>query len=1143
MLAVLLGTAGFAMPVYADSAVTVANDDAFEAALRDGSVTSITLAYTPAAVRSGVTVSRPLTIVGSGGEMISDGGAITVTAEGKLDISGLKLRSDNDYIIKSGGAVTLKDGMSISGVYGIELSGGGSLTSGGAAVKVDDSVKNAVAVTSGSASVSNINLSGGQNLIYVSQNASALNLSGAVTISNNNGNAIICSTGGSASTVAIADGANITLNAPNAYTADGYHGAAIENYNGKITVGNLAIVNATGSMTAIRAADVVVGNSASITAACTREAGIGSSSAAITGTRSVAFGDNTSINIGTSGSAVGNGIYGGSVTFGSGCRFVMYGGGKDAYALKSGSTAVFGNTASFQSKNVPNGIMTSKTLTFGEGCVVEITGAKQYGIKATGTMIADRVRFEKNCIVNISADYCSLYTNEALEIMHNSEMNIESGSKAPAVWIDTDKNAQGHLIISGARVSIKSKVNSSSVLNSGVYVVGAITIDNGAAVTSICEGDFGMISLNGDINIGSGAKLYTSGGCGIYLNNGNLRLSDSGALYAEGLLDSGIRIKQGVLNIGDKSTIDTQGVRFGAELLGSGGVWINGAASFDFRSTADRAIFIENGSFNINGAERISAWKRVGTGSNTAAWWSADTTGMRSWEISANLTEDKKLYADKTKLAPSGAQTFRAGTGGEAPDLAWIDGTEFELAEYSRIAISKTRPTARSNSFNIPAGKTFSWWLYGESYYGAVSGFKASGSSGGGEFTLADNGKFTYKAPSSLRGEQSFNFVVVDKDGLESEMATVKILVTASKPPISYSMSFETPMNTKLSSTLSVRDYDGSIADITLVTEPQHGKIIVGSDGSFSYTPNDFYCGIDTFSYYATDNKGDTSPTAHVSIIIGMEKEAIAYNGTLLSERDSSVTGALTARAEVNEYAETEEEKPYITKIVVTKEPEYGTIVFDDLTTVTYTPYGDFAGTDSFTYKALCSDGQETNEATVSLITVPNQKPTASSMLMSCLDGYRCSAKLVYDDLDGEIADMSVVSQPQHGKVELDKNTGEFKYIPDNGFTGKDFFTYCVTDDEGFVSKEATVVIEVRGFFAHMQAIGKLGLLILIAAVVIAASVVLTIVIVKNAKKAKKRREEEELQAERDRIQQMIDYGDLQGVPNHIMNMYRRNGR
>jgi large repetitive protein len=57
--------------------------------------------------------------------------------------------------------------------------------------------------------------------------------------------------------------------------------------------------------------------------------------------------------------------------------------------------------------------------------------------------------------------------------------------------------------------------------------------------------------------------------------------------------------------------------------------------------------------------------------------------------------------------------------------------------------------------------------------------------------------------------------------------------------------------------------------------------------------------------------------------------------------------------------------------------------------------------------------------------------------------------------------DAKVVDGPDYGKVYLDKETGDFKYIPNRDFYGTDTFTYKAFDDYGKYD-EAKVKIEIK---------------------------------------------------------------------------------
>lgn len=59
---------------------------------------------------------------------------------------------------------------------------------------------------------------------------------------------------------------------------------------------------------------------------------------------------------------------------------------------------------------------------------------------------------------------------------------------------------------------------------------------------------------------------------------------------------------------------------------------------------------------------------------------------------------------------------------------------------------------------------------------------------------------------------------------------------------------------------------EGAISQIVIVDDTIYGDLIVGGDGSFSYTPNNDYYGDDSFSYYLIDIAGNISNTATVTI-------------------------------------------------------------------------------------------------------------------------------------------------------------------------------------------------------------------------------------------------------------------------------------
>lgn len=74
----------------------------------------------------------------------------------------------------------------------------------------------------------------------------------------------------------------------------------------------------------------------------------------------------------------------------------------------------------------------------------------------------------------------------------------------------------------------------------------------------------------------------------------------------------------------------------------------------------------------------------------------------------------------------------------------------------------------------------------------------------------------------------------------------------------------------------------------------------------------------------------------------------------------------------------------------------------------------------------------------------------------------RMQGQLRATDPDGGTLTFEIVDLPKKGTVTLDKeDSSKFVYTPNSGKTGKDFFTFCVKDEDGNVSDPATVKMEI----------------------------------------------------------------------------------
>lgn len=137
-----------------------------------------------------------------------------------------------------------------------------------------------------------------------------------------------------------------------------------------------------------------------------------------------------------------------------------------------------------------------------------------------------------------------------------------------------------------------------------------------------------------------------------------------------------------------------------------------------------------------------------------------------------------------------------------------------------------------------------------------------------GSVVINPNGTVTYTPNPGYVGSDLFTYTVKDANTLTSNTAVVIITVTATAP-IAVDDSEKTEINKEIKLGIIANDIpDGSPLDVTTVqyTSPTNGKVIDNKDGTFTYTPNPNFAGVDEFTYTVKDGNGNTTNTATVKI-------------------------------------------------------------------------------------------------------------------------------------------------------------------------------------------------------------------------------------------------------------------------------------
>lgn len=119
----------------------------------------------------------------------------------------------------------------------------------------------------------------------------------------------------------------------------------------------------------------------------------------------------------------------------------------------------------------------------------------------------------------------------------------------------------------------------------------------------------------------------------------------------------------------------------------------------------------------------------------------------------------------------------------------------------------------------------------------------------------------------------------------------------------------------------------------------------------------------------------------------------------------------------------------------------------------------------SFTFTAGNAAGGAEITCRIRLVDKKNVAPTVAGGALSVLTQTDISyfGTLNAKDRDGDSLYFRVTVYPEHGTLTLlDRKTGAFRYTPDEGFAGKDSFSYVARDEYGHFSTESTVSVSVK---------------------------------------------------------------------------------
>ncbi len=327
-----------------------------------------------------------------------------------------------------------------------------------------------------------------------------------------------------------------------------------------------------------------------------------------------------------------------------------------------------------------------------------------------------------------------------------------------------------------------------------------------------------------------------------------------------------------------------------------------------------------------------------------------------------------------------------------------------------------------------------------------------------GAAVVNGDGTVTYTPHPGFRGLDTFAYVVRDDYGRD-DIAVVAVVVTpVNQAPEVATDLVSTAEDTAIAVHVLANDFDedGDAITVTHVTQGDYGTVVIGSNGTVTYTPDSNLDGADSFTYTASD--GDLPATAAVNVTV------IAANDGPNAVDDTVNTPVDTPRVIFVLGNDSDPEGDPLSISAVSTAAN-GSVSIEETgffgknpVSVAYTPTQGFTGIEAFTYTV--SDGSLNSTAHVSVtVGAPNTAPTPANDTATTAEDTPVTIAVLDGDTDpdGDPLMVSGVTPALNGFASTDGY--QVTYRPDLNFNGSDSFTYTVSD--GGLSTAAVVTVTV----------------------------------------------------------------------------------
>ena len=300
------------------------------------------------------------------------------------------------------------------------------------------------------------------------------------------------------------------------------------------------------------------------------------------------------------------------------------------------------------------------------------------------------------------------------------------------------------------------------------------------------------------------------------------------------------------------------------------------------------------------------------------------------------------------------------------------------------------------------------------------------------------------KSVAGLEEGETYYFAATAYSETEESLYTDEVIYTVpaptvSVPPVASNISFQGNEDNPLSGQLLAEDNAGADLTFSIMSEPANGSLTIDdTTGTFSYSPDKDFSGVDSFIYTASNDAGTSAPATVTITLNPVNDLPVAIDGSFTVDEDGNYSGKLSA---------TDIDGDTLFHSLESQGSRGLTSINQDGSFL-YIPYPDTSGPDSFTFK-VSDDSSVSNIATITININPiNDTPVAESASISVDEDSSYTGQLAANDIDGDTLTYSLLAPAARGSVIVNQS-GSYVYTPQKDFSGSDTFTFTASDGSG----------------------------------------------------------------------------------------------